>query len=228
MQMDAYMKDWGITRKEPSETFETVQVGMEGLMLKMNEKIGILTHEMRQPAGIFKLWLSGISPRTSAVILQCGELMHREPIPLRAILVTQDWTDASELAISLEKTEMPLVESQVCSIEQLARITYKPYQRNDGRLLRSLLSGELLVLWNGDCRYLEGTVAGARTIFSKKPAADLAELLKRDLKDMGMQEKDLGKDKEFEGIAKKAMRLRRVRSTIQNNTIKEIKKAVAQ
>jgi len=227
MQIDAYMKDWGITRKEPSDIFETVQVGMEGLMLKMNEKIGILTNEMRQPANIFKLWLSGISPRTSAVILQCGELMHLEPLPLRTILVTQNWTDSSELAISLEKTDMPLVESQVCSIEQLARATYKPYQRNDGRLLRSLLSGELLVLWNGDCRYLEGTVAGARTIFSKKPGADLAELLTRDLKGMGLDEQDLGKGKEFESIAKKAMKMRRVRPDKQGSMIRELKKAVA-
>jgi len=241
MQMDGYMKDWKLSHMEPSEIFDSLGMDLLSLLIKLDEKVGKLSREMRQPASRFMRWLNGIKGMACAIIFHGGELASEELGPLKAILVAEKPADAWVLRIAQAKSDMPLLDTEVEGIDGLQALAYKPYGREQGRVLRSLLASELLVLWAGERGRLVAAIEGAKAIFEKRPVADLAELLARDVKRMaitdvsdfdeidfaGGRKRCIKKldERDFERIAIRAMEMRRVPEGFRTHLLKEARKA---
>ncbi len=242
---------WPVHRLGPSGIFEQIRLDAMGLVHMLDSKLDELSERSTRSARSFAGWLASLRSFADAVIFHGGEVVDEGARPLTAIVVIGS-ADESRIAAGIRPRGCPgLVEAGLLGIEDFMALETPNI---DPSALRPFLASELLVLGaRRDIEMMEAMFQKLRAAFESSFIEDLLVLVGMDVKNdifgnqstagkvckngpILLEETDYSGKKpvkklvietnEFERIALRAMRRRRVPAGLQSFLLPQLKATV--
>jgi hypothetical protein len=247
---DVTIGPWPAHMLGPSGLFEQTRLDALQMLKMLDQRL----HELAAPSGYsgkaFGKWLGALRSLASAIIFHAGEVVAESAAPLTTIIVTEEPGKGILIAGTQESACAGAMEVGLVSIAEFMALI-RPGK--GGSALRPFLSSELLVLGaRNDVEMMEAFFKALRETFESRFEDDLVSLVCADVKKdvfrdgpglpgpgtegpVLLEETDYtGKkpvkrrvieEREFERIAFRAMRRRRVPAGIQGLILPRLKAA---
>ncbi len=248
---DVTVGNWPARKLGPSGIFEHIDLDTMQLVVKLDEKMHALAPSAGYSGRMFGKWLSAIRKLASAVIFHGGEVISEEAVPLNAIVVTGERGQRSMLGETQKAACAGVMNIGVVNDAEFI-LLLNP--KEGGSTLRPFLSSELLVLGTQrDVEVLEAFFSALRSAFESHFIDDLTSLVSTDIRrevfsDLGpdasrkspsiqilMEEADYSgrkpvkkrviEEREFERMAIRAMKKRRIPPGLQAFIMPKVKQA---
>ena len=227
---NVYLENWEFIKAGPTPLFRPTSLDNVGMGFALSKKVAQLCADYDVSQASFRAWLHRLDKDVSAIFLHGPEILSNDKNPLTALLVVNRLLDPDEWG-----TDLPFVLAGATTWNKLFTDLTQP----EARILRSFLSSELCIMLkqDEDKSKVENSTDAANAILEKHPLVDLAHLIVFDVKNR-IQNKEkitdelnpegtleIVRDKQFEGIAKAAMKRRRIIKKVQNPLVQKVKKA---
>jgi hypothetical protein len=231
MIMDnVFLEDWELIKAGPTPLFRPTSLDNVGMGFALSRKVSELSKSYNVSQASFPAWLHRLDEQVSAIFLHGPEILSNDNNPLTALLVVDGLVNPDEWG-----TGLPFVLAGATTWNKLFRDLTQP----QARILRSFLSSELCVMLKReeDKGKVENSTDAANTILEKHPLVDLAQMIVFDVKyKLTSKEKisdelnedgtrEIVREKQFERIAKTAMKKRRIIKKVQKPLVQKVKRA---